>query len=159
MWNTPDLCDEFSTEVSVLAPLYHNYGGKQHFSGQVETVKCFEDNSRVKELLATPGNGKVLVVDGGGSLRCALIGDLIAAEAVKNNWQGILIHGCCRDVHELKTMDFGVRALNSMPIRSIRRGVGDIGVPVNVAGVSVDPGMWLYADETGIIVSPKKLGG
>ncbi len=157
MWNTPDLCDEYPEQVQVLAPLYHNYGGKKSFSGVVETVKCFEDNSRVKEVLATQGDGKVLVVDGGGSLRKALIGDLIAADAINNGWQGIVIHGCCRDVHELTTMDFGVRALNSIPLKSTRKGVGELSVEIEVGGVLIRPGMSLYADETGILVSTKPL--
>jgi regulator of ribonuclease activity A len=157
MWNTPDLCDEFSDKITVLPPLYQNFGGKESFFGEVETVKCFEDNSRVKECLETPGHGRVLVVDGGGSLRHALIGDLIAASAIKNGWQGIVIHGCCRDVHDLKTMDFGVRALNSIPIKSVRKDQGEAGVSIVMGGVNVNPGMWLYADETGIVISPTQL--
>ncbi len=157
MWNTPDLCDDFADSVIVLPPLYNSYGGKKAFCGEVETVRCFEDNSRIKEVLTTPGEGKVLVVDGGGSMRRALIGDLIAADAVKNGWQGIVIHGCCRDVHELKTMDFGVRSLNSIPIKSTRKGLGDLNIVIDMAGVTVAPGMWLYADETGIVLSLKKL--
>jgi regulator of ribonuclease activity A len=157
MWNTPDICDDFADQVNVLAPIYQNFGGKEAYYGEVETVKCFEDNSRVKELLATPGNGRVLVVDGGGSMRCALIGDLIAESAVKNGWSGIVIHGCCRDVHELKTMDFGVRALNSFPLKSTRKGVGEQGIEIEVGGVVIAPGMWIYADQTGIVVTPENV--
>jgi regulator of ribonuclease activity A len=157
MWNTPDLCDDYADKVTVLPPLYQNFGGKLSFFGEVETVKCFEDNSRVKECLESPGKGRVLVVDGGGSLRHALIGDLIAASAIENGWQGIVIHGCCRDVHDLKKMDFGVRALNSIPIKSVRKGQGDAGIEIEMAGVSVTPGMWLYADETGIVLSHTQL--
>lgn len=157
MWNTPDICDDFADQVTVLAPIYQNFGGKTSFYGEVETVKCFEDNSRVKELLATPGNGRVLVVDGGGSLRCALIGDLIAASAVDNAWSGIVIHGCCRDVHELQTMDFGVRALNAFPLKSTRKGVGEQGIEIEIGGAVIRPGMWIYADETGIVVTPENV--
>lgn len=157
MWNTPDICDDFADQVTALPPLYQNFGGKKAFCGEVETVKCFEDNSRVKELLATPGNGRVLVVDGGGSTRCALIGDLIAASAVEQGWSGVVIHGCCRDVHELQTMDFGVRALQSFPIKSVRKGVGETGLTISMAGISVTPGMWLYADETGIVLAQSEL--
>lgn len=157
MWNTNDLCDDFPEQVSVLAPIFQNFGGVERFSGQVETVKCFEDNSRVKELLATPGNGRVLVVDGGASMRHALIGDMIAENAVENGWSGIVIQGCCRDVHELKKMTFGVRAMNSIPIKSVRKGAGDKGLDIEVAGVTISPKMWLYADETGIIVSREAL--
>lgn len=157
MWNTPDICDDFADQVMVLPPLYQNYGGVKAFCGQIETVKCFEDNSRVKELLATSGNGRVLVVDGGASLRCALIGDLIAASAIENGWAGIVIRGCCRDVHELETMAFGVRAMASIPIKSTRKGVGEAGVELDMDGVVVRPGMWLYADQTGIVISASEL--
>ena len=157
MWNTPDLCDDHPNEIAVFAPMYHNYGGVERFFGEVETVKCFEDNSRVKELLATPGNGRVLVVDGGASVRHALIGDLIAAEAISNGWSGIVIRGACRDVHELRTMAFGVRAMASIPIKSIRKGAGEANVELNLDGVTVRPGMWLYADETGMVLSPTPL--
>lgn len=159
MWNTPDLYDEHEEQVAVIASLYHSYGGKRSFCGQVETVLCFEDNSRVKEVLATPGHGRVLVVDGGGSINCALIGDLIAASAVEHGWQGILINGCCRDVHELKRMDFGVLALTSTPRKSVRKGKGELGVTIELDGVSIEPGMWLYADETGIVISRYSLLG
>lgn len=157
LWNTPDLCDTYAEEIVALPPVYQNFGGKPAFFGEIVTVKCFEDNSRVKELAATDGAGKVMVVDGGGSLRCALIGDLIAADAVKNGWQGIVIHGCCRDVHELQAMEFGVRALASYPIKSVRKGVGEMNTPIEMASVSVLPGHWLYADETGIIVAQRAL--
>ncbi|MEJ2043059.1 MAG: ribonuclease E activity regulator RraA [Reinekea sp.] len=157
MWNTPDLCDDFADQIFVLPSMYHNYGGVERFFGEVETVKCFEDNSRVKELLATPGRGRVLVVDGGASLRRALIGDMIAAEAIKNGWAGIVIRGACRDVHELKTMAFGVRAMASIPVKSTRKDAGESGLEIDMDGVSVKPGMWLYADETGIVLSHEAL--
>lgn len=157
MWSTPDLCDDHPNDVTVFAPMYHNYGAVKRFFGEVETVKCFEDNSRVKELLSTPGHGRVLVVDGGGSLRAALIGDLMAAEAIRNGWVGIVIRGACRDVHDLQTMKFGVRALASFPIRSTRKGIGESNIELDMDGVCVRPGMWLYADETGIVISPSKL--
>ncbi|HEY3700028.1 MAG TPA: ribonuclease E activity regulator RraA, partial [Spongiibacteraceae bacterium] len=108
--STPDLCDQFP-EVRVLTPMLRNYGGKSAFGGEIVTVKCFEDNSLVKEQLALPGGGKVLVVDGGGSLRRALLGDQIAASAVKNGWSGVLIYGCVRDVDAIAALDLGVQAL------------------------------------------------
>lgn len=157
LWNTPDLCDTYAEEIEALPPVYQNFGGKPAFFGEVVTVQCFEDNSRVKELASTDGTGKVMVVDGGGSLRCALIGDLIAADAVSNGWQGIVIHGCCRDVHELLEMDFGVRALASIPVKSVRKGVGEVNQAIDMAGVTVQPGQWLYADVTGIIVASRAL--
>ncbi len=157
MWNTPDLCDDHADKVSVFKPMYHNFGGVKRFFGEVETVKCFEDNSRVKEAFATEGRGRVLVVDGGASVRCALIGDMIAADAIKNGWAGIVIRGACRDVHELQTMQFGVRALASIPLKSIRKGAGEAGIEIDMDGVSVKSGSWLYADETGIVIAEESL--
>lgn len=157
MWCTPDLCDDFPNDVMVLPPMFQSFGGKSAFAGKVVTVKCFEDNSRVKELAATPGQGCVMVVDGGGSTRAALIGDLIAANAVSNGWQGIIINGSCRDVHELKTMDFGVFALASFPVKSTRKGAGDANVEIDIAGTKINSDMWVYADETGVVLSKKSL--
>ena len=121
------------------------------------TVKCFEDNSKVKELLATPGAGRVLFVDGGGSLRRALLGDLIAASAVKQGWSGVVVYGAVRDVDALAEMDLGVQALGTTPLKTERRGLGDANVPVRVAGVSIKSGDWLYADNNGVIISPRAL--
>ena len=104
MWNTPDLCDDHPDAVHVLEPLFQDFGGKPAFFGQVVTVHCYEDNSRVKELAGTDGDGKVMVVDGGASLRRALIGDQIALDAVNHGWQGVVINGCARDIHELRRM-------------------------------------------------------
>lgn len=157
MWNTPDLCDDHPNAVRVLDPLFQDFGGKPAFFGQVVTVHCYEDNSRVKELAATDGDGKVMVVDGGASLRRALIGDQIALDAINHGWQGVVINGCARDIHELRRMPIGVRALASIPVRTEKKGLGDVDVPVEFAGVSIEPGMWLYADETGIVVSEDKL--
>jgi regulator of ribonuclease activity A len=157
MWNTPDLCDEFPSEITTLPPMFRSFGGKASFSGKVVTVKCFEDNSRVKELAATNGDGCVMVVDGGGSMQAALIGDLIAADAIKHGWQGIIINGCCRDVHELKTMDFGVFALASFPVKSNRQGVGEVNIDLELSGCTISSGMWVYADETGVILAGRPL--
>lgn len=155
--STCDLCDDYSDDLQILEPLYQNYGQKQAFYGEVVTVKCFEDNSMVKQLSTEPGNSRVLVVDGRGSLRHALLGDLIAAKFVENGWSGLLIHGCVRDVEILKTMQLGVKALNSIPIKSVRKGMGETGVPIRIAGANIKTGDWIYADETGIIVSDKQL--
>lgn len=157
MWNTPDLSDDHTAVTRPLLPGYKSFGGKTQFQGEIETVKCFEDNTFVKDTLEQPGKGKVLVVDGGASMRCALIGDLIAASAIKNGWQGVVIRGCCRDVHDLKTMDLGVFALASIPVKSNRQGAGARGIAIDMDGVAVQPGQWLYADETGILVSDEKL--
>ena len=120
-------------------------------------MKCFEDNSRVKEHLATPGVGKVLVVDGGGSLRNALIGDMIAENAVKNGWEGIIIFGACRDVDELAKLDFGVMALGCVPIKSVRRGEGQLNIDIQFGDITIRPGQYVYADNNGIVVASEKL--
>ena len=155
---TCDLCDVNEGKVSVVTGLnWFSYGGRKVFGGQAVTVKCFEDNSRVKELLGTPGEGKVLVVDGGGSLRNALIGDMIAESAVKNGWAGIIIYGACRDVDELAKLDFGVMTLGCVPIKSVRREEGQVDIEVSFGGVSVVSGDYVYADNNGVIVSKEKL--
>ena len=154
---TPDLCDEYPDQVRVLDPLFRLYGRKRQFGGQVVTVKCLEDNSLVKEFSAQDGTGKVLVVDGGGSLRRALLGDMIAEAMVGNGWQGIVINGCVRDVEALNALDLGIRALNSVPVKTDKRGLGDRDVAVRFAGVDIRPDQWLYADETGIVVSDQPL--
>lgn len=157
-FSTPDICDDFSDQLQVLEPLFREFGGKDKFSGEVVTIKCFEDNSLVKQTLGTAGHGKVLVVDGGGSLRCALLGDLLGAMAVENGWQGILVNGCVRDVEILKGMDLGVRAINSYPRKSTKRGEGQLNVSIRFAGVGFEPGQYLYADENGIVVAGHDLG-
>lgn len=154
---TCDLCDENPDDVSVCEPMFSQFGGRECFGGEIVTAKCFEDNSRVKETLATPGAGKVLVVDGGGSLRCALLGDMIGEDAVKNGWEGVIIYGCVRDVDALGTLDLGVQALASIPLKSNRRGEGQGGIAVTFGGVTFKPGAWVYADNNGVIVSSKKL--
>ncbi|MEE4637953.1 MAG: ribonuclease E activity regulator RraA [Wenzhouxiangella sp.] len=157
-FSTPDLCDAHPDLVEVVTGLHwQSYGGKAAFCGPIETVRCFEDNSRVKECLAEPGRGRVLVVDGGGSLRHALIGDQIAAMAADNGWSGIVIHGACRDVDVLPGIDFGVLALGAVPLKSVRRGEGKVGVSVSFGRVLFKPGDWLYADVNGIICAGRKL--
>jgi len=155
--STPDLCDAHPERVRVVAPLFKNYGGRAAFGGPLATVKCFEDNSRVKECLGRPGDGRVLAVDGGGSLRCALLGDLLAAQALKNGWAGVIVHGCIRDVDAIAAMDLGVQALGAMPLKSIRKGLGEIEIPVLFGGVTFRPGEYVYADNNGIIVSAQRL--
>jgi regulator of ribonuclease activity A len=155
--STPDLCDAHENEVAVLEPIFVNYGGRDAFGGEVVTVKCFEDNSLVKEQLATAGNGRVLVVDGGGSLRRALLGDMIAESAAKNGWAGVVIYGAVRDVDAIASLDLGVQALGAIPLKTEKRGIGDLNVPVRFAGVDISPGDYLYADNNGIIVSPDAL--
>jgi len=154
---TCDLCDENPDDVRVCEPMLSQFGGRECFGGEIVTAKCFEDNSRVKETLGTPGKGKVLVVDGGGSLRCALLGDMIGEDAVKNGWEGVIVYGCVRDVDALGTLDLGVQALGSIPLKSNRRGEGQKDIPVTFGGVTFVPGQYVYADNNGVIVSAKKL--
>ena len=155
---TCDLCDDNADIVSVVTGLnWFGYGGRSTFGGEIVTVKCFEDNSRVKEHLGTDGKGKVLVVDGGGSLRNALIGDMIAENAVKNGWEGVIIHGACRDVDELAKLDIGVMTLGCVPIKSVRRDEGQLNIDITFGGVTFRPGEYVYADNNGIIVSEKPL--
>ncbi|MDX2428402.1 MAG: ribonuclease E activity regulator RraA [Xanthomonadales bacterium] len=156
-YSTPDICDQFPDQLQIAEPLFKEFGGKDSFSGEIVTIKCFEDNSLVKQNLATAGHGKVLVVDGGGSLRCALLGDLLGAMAVQNGWQGVLVYGCVRDVEILKSMDLGVRALNCYPLKSNKRNEGQLNVPVRFAGVNFELGQYLYADENGIVVANEEL--
>ncbi|MEG5263558.1 ribonuclease E activity regulator RraA [Pseudomonas sp. JDS28PS106] len=154
---TPDLCDAYPELVQAVEPMFSNFGGRDSFGGQIVTIKCHEDNSRVKEQVALEGQGKVLVVDGGGSLRCALLGDQLAEQAAKNGWEGLLIYGCIRDVDVIAQIDLGVQALASHPKKTEKRGIGDLDVPVTFAGVTFRPGDWLYADNNGVIISPSPL--
>ncbi len=155
---TADLCDEHADAVQVCEPVFQAYGGRHAFSGPVSTVRCFEDNSRVKEAVEGPGNGRVLVVDGGGSRRRALFGGNLGNAAVKNGWAGIIIHGCIRDSAELGQLNLGIRALGTMPLRSEKRGEGERDVPVRFAGASFRPGDYVYVDEDGVVVSHAPLG-
>jgi regulator of ribonuclease activity A len=154
---TSDLFDAHGDEVQVLELPTRGYGGLPRFHGEVATVKCHEDNSRVKELLSSPGAGKVLVVDGGGSLRCALLGDLIATAAVENGWQGVIIHGAVRDVSALAQLELGVVALGSTPRKSVRRGEGQTGASISFGGVTFTPGCYAYVDADGVLVASRLL--
>ncbi len=155
-WTTPDLCDAHP-QLAVAEPLLRSFGGRTAFCGRIATVRCHEDNSRVRELAGTPGDGRVMVVDGGGSLKRALLGDQIAASAVKNGWAGFVIHGCVRDVEALAALPLGVHALAACPMKTEKRGLGEADVTVAFAGVVFAPGQWLYADGNGIVVSQEAL--
>lgn len=157
-FSTPDLCDDYPELVRVLEPMMGNFGGRESFGGEVVTIKCHEDNSLVKEHAGNPGQGKVMVVDGGGSLRRALLGDMIAENAVKNGWEGLIIYGCVRDVDALASLDLGVQAIGCTPLKTDKRGIGDLNVPVTFGGVTFNPGDCVYADNNGVIVSNKPLG-
>lgn len=159
-FSTCDLCDEHKGDTDgvfrVLPPVFHSYGGRARFAGPVRTVKCYEDNTEVKALLEGPGHGQVLVVDGGASLARALVGGNIAAAAAKNGWAGLVVNGCVRDLAEMQACDVGIRALALIPMPTERRQQGLRDVPVQVQGVWVRPGEWLFADEDGIVVMPAR---
>jgi regulator of ribonuclease activity A len=154
---TADLCDEHRDDVQICEPVFQAYGGRRAFSGPVSTVRCFEDNSRVKEAVEGPGEGRVLVVDGGGSRRCALFGGNLGNAAVRNGWSGVIVHGCIRDSAELGSMNLGIRALGTLPMRSEKRGEGERDVLVRFAGVAFRPGDYVYVDEDGVILARRPL--
>lgn len=153
---TADLCDAFPT-VQVSDPIWRDYGGLIRFAGRVMTLKVEDDNSLVRAELETPGDGRVLVVDAGGSMRCALVGGQLARLGVQNGWAGIVLHGCVRDTAELGGQKLGVKALSSHPRRSEKRGGGLRGAALNLAGLKLEAGDWLYADEDGLLASATEL--
>lgn len=164
---TADLCDVHVPEpvdivtqqkVGIVEPgLFQDLGGNIRFSGQVSTVKCFENNPLVRKALEEPGKGRVLVVDGGASKRCALLGDNLAEMAYKNGWSGIIVHGYIRDSADIAKMPLGVKALGTYPLKSSKRDPGLRDVPVSFGGVVFCPGDWVYADKDGILVAPEEL--
>lgn len=155
-FSTCDLCDAHKNDSDgafrVLPPVFRAFGGVARFAGPVSTVKCHEDNTLVKAALDTPGQGRVLVVDGGASLRRALVGGNLGAAAARNGWAGIVVDGAVRDVAELAACAVGIRALALMPLPTEKRNEGQRDVPVTIQGVTVRPGEWLYADEDGMVV-------
>jgi len=158
-FKTTDLYDNYADRVRVCDPIFRDFGGHARFFGPIATVKCFEDNSLIKAVLGEPGKERVLVVDAGGSLRCAMLGDLIAASAVEHGWRGVLLFGCVRDAVELAGMALGVKALATNPRKSEKRGEGQRDIPVSFAGVCFRPGDHVYCDEDGILVSAEALEG
>lgn len=155
-WTTPDLCDA-NPDVVVAEPLFRDYGGRISFCGRIRSVHCFEDNSRVRDLVAQDGHDCVLVVDGGGSLRRSLLGDQLAAMAVGQGWAGVLVNGGVRDVEALALLPIGIKALAATPMKTDKRGAGEVDVAVTFAGIDLIPGHWLYADGNGVVVSPRNL--
>ena len=149
----PDLCDQYGDSLRVLSPMLKNFGGNNCFHGKISTIKCHEDNSFVADAVREEGDGSVLVVDGGGSLRCALLGDNLAAIAASNSWAGIVVFGCVRDVVALKDISIGIQAIAPHPMKSVKRKVGLRDVEVSFGGVSFIPGQYVYADDNGVIVS------
>ncbi|MEO7496207.1 MAG: ribonuclease E activity regulator RraA [Massilia sp.] len=159
---TTDLCDDHPQlledgRLSVLPPAFRHFGQIIKFSGRVVTLKVFEDNALVRAALETPGNGNVLVIDGGGSLRRALVGGQLALLAQDNGWAGIIVDGCVRDSDEINACDIGVRALAAHPQKSAKKSAGERNVRVHIAGVPVNPGDWLYADADGVLIAQQKL--
>ena len=160
---TTDLCDQFENDIHagvihVLPPVFQSFGQAQAFHGQAVTFKVFEDNTLIKKALENDnGTGKVMVIDGGASVRCALVGGNIAKAGTQNGWAGIVVDGCVRDTGEINELAIGVRALAAMPLRSLKKGAGERDLGVHIQGVRVNPGDWVYADADGIVVSPKAL--
>lgn len=156
-FSTPDLCDTYPELIQVADPVFNNYGGNKSFGGEIFTIKCFEDNSLVKETAGTPGKGRIMVVDGGGSLRRSLLGDMIAEDAFNNGWEGFIIFGAIRDVEVIAEIRIGVKALNTIPLKTEKKGIGEYGLELKFGGVVFKPGEYVYADNNGIIVSPEQL--
>jgi len=154
---TADLYDQHEHRLQVLEPILSDYGGQRRFSGPIATVKVFEDNGLVRAALEEPGGGKVLVVDGGGSLRCALVGDKLTELASRNGWGGLVVYGSIRDAAAIAKIPIGLKAVNTTPRKSAKRGAGDRDIPVQFAGVTFTPDWFLYADEDGVLVSEQPL--
>lgn len=163
----PDLCDRYfsdtpltdlaSAHLALLPDIFKSFGHRHVFYGEVVTIKCFEDNSMVRELVATDGTGKVLVIDGGGSLRRSLLGDNLAEKAIAHGWQGFIINGCIRDVTAINDMAIGVKCLATNPIKTDKKGAGEINVAVDIASITILPGQYIYADANGVLISAQKL--
>lgn len=154
---TADLCDDFIDELQICTVEFKSYGKHKRFSGPISTVKVFEDNVLVKEALQTIPEGHVLVVDGGGSRRCALMGDMLGEIAQNRKLAGVIIYGCARDTADLGTQEIGVMAVGSMPVKSIKRGEGQRDEVLHFGNVAWKPGDYVYADEDGVVTAPRKL--
>ena len=155
---TADLCDEFIDVLKVVQPIgLNDYGANKGFYGEIVTIKCFENNPLVRRTLSENGKGKVLVIDGGGSKKCALTGDNIAQLAFDNNWNGIIINGCIRDSEAISKIKIGVKALATNPTKSGKKEDGELNIPINFGEVTFNAGEYIYADEDGIVVSNVKL--
>lgn len=163
---TADLCDEFCgdncDEIQAVGSCLNHYGGRSRIHGEVVTLKLFEDNQLVRDQvnsngLDTNGNGKVLVIDAGASMRRAVLGDMLATKAAENGWNGVIINGCIRDSVEMSTIALGVKALGTHPLKTVKHGIGQTNVHVSFLGLNINAGDFIYADEDGVIVSPKAL--
>ena len=156
-YKTADLYDEHGEDLAICDPGFRDFGGHTGFHGRIHTLKCFEDNSLVRQALEQQVQGDVLVVDAGGSLRCAMLGDQLATIAVDNGWSGIVMYGCIRDSADIANMPVGVKALATHPAKSKKQGVGEKDISVSFCGVLFTPGAYLYADSDGIVVSDSEL--
>ncbi len=154
-FNTADLCDEH--KLVIAQPIFKSFGSNTHCYGQIKTVEAIEDNSYVKKLLQTNGNGCVMVIDGKGSDRCALVGDNLAATAVENNWSGIIVNGCIRDSIEINRISIAIKALNLVPNKSEKKDVGKYGLDVCFAGITFRENEYIYSDPDGIVIAEKNL--
>lgn len=154
---TADLCDAHEDETAVVAPGLRSFGGRDRFCGPARTLAVFEDNTLIREALEGPGEGHVLVVDAGASMRCAVVGGNLGELAADNGWSGIVVWGCVRDREELARADTGVVALGLNPRRSVKRGHGAAGTVIEVGGVAVAPGAWVYVDADGVVVAPRDI--
>jgi|TARA_B110000238_G_C16092999_1_gene424722 regulator of ribonuclease activity A len=156
-FTTADLWDDNEGTLICASSIFKTFGGKHSFYGEIVTLKVFEDNSFVRKMLEINGKGKVLVIDGSASLRCALVGDKLAELAIANNWEGIIVNGCIRDSSLINQMDIAIKALNTIPVKSIKRNIGEIDIPVNFSGISFIPKQFVYSDSDGILISIKPL--
>ncbi|PID51568.1 MAG: ribonuclease E activity regulator RraA [Pasteurellales bacterium] len=157
LFNTTDLCDYYGEDVDVLDPMFSNFGGRDHFFGRITTVKCFESNGLIENILSEDGEGRVLLIDGGGSTRRALIDGYLASLATQNGWEGIIVYGAIRGVSELETLDIGIVALAPIPVGADDVEFGEVDSPVNFAGVTFFPEDYVYSDLTGILLSSDPL--
>ena len=157
-FTTADLYDKYGDDLKVALSIFKDYGAKRIFHGPISTVKAHEDNSLVRTALEEPGEGRILIIDGDESLRCAMLGDMLAKLGMENGWSGIIVFGCIRDADVIATIDIGVKALNTNPRKSLKRGLGDRDIPVSFAGITFNVGEYVYADTDGVIVSEKKIG-
>mmetsp|Transcript_7157 Transcript_7157/g.10019 ORF Transcript_7157/g.10019 Transcript_7157/m.10019 type:complete len:177 (-) Transcript_7157:46-576(-) len=155
---TADIMDKYQGKVQAAPNVWNNYGKVSKFHGEIATIRCFENNPLVRRrLTAENGNGRVLIVDGGGSLGCALMGDALATEAIKNNWKGVILNGAIRDSSVMKSLKLGVKALGTNPTKSGKENLGSVDESVSFSGLTFEPGKWAYADEDGVVVSNEKI--
>ena len=155
--STCDISDKLHPSIQYLEPVYKSFGLKKSFSGYIVTVKCYEDNSLVEEALNSNGKGSVLVIDAGGSMKCAMLGDKRVSDAIKNEWEGIIIYGLIRDSVAINAMPIGIRALGVCPLKSVKKGIGKRNLNVSFSNVKFTPNEYIYADEDGVIVTKNKV--